>query len=135
MTLAIIAVSVLLVLGIAGPYLPGALSRVTALFQGKASLQGDIFVTMKSGDVKRGADVEVGVVRVDDEFLKSWEAILTDYTTVSAEIIQRSTDRRERAGVLSASGRHSEAMRSYVREISRMISDKPTGHSASGPEP
>jgi hypothetical protein len=110
MTLAIIAVSVLLVLGIVGPYLPGALSRVTALFQGKASLQGDIFVTMKSGDVKRGADVEVGVVRVDDEFLKSWEAILTDYTTVSAEIIQRSTDRRERAGVLSASGRHSEAI-------------------------
>jgi hypothetical protein len=111
MTLAIIAVSVLLVLGIAGPYLPGALSWVTRLFQGKAALQGDIFVTMKSGDVKRGADVEVGVVRVDEELVKGWEAILADYDTAAATAIrQRSENRRTRADALSAVGRYDEAL-------------------------
>jgi hypothetical protein len=76
MTIAIVVVASILFLAIAGPYIPGATTAVLGLFQGKAELSGEIFVTMKSGDVKRGADVEVGLVRVDDAFQEAWNGIL-----------------------------------------------------------
>jgi hypothetical protein len=80
MSLAIGLVATILVLAIAGPYLPGAINAVLILFQRKAELSGEIFVTMKSGDVKRGADVEVGIVRADGQFLNAWTGLLEEST-------------------------------------------------------
>jgi hypothetical protein len=82
MSLAIGLVATILVLAIAGPYLPGAINAVLILFQRKAELSGEIFVTMKSGDVKRGADVEVGIVRADRQFLDAWTALLQESTQI-----------------------------------------------------
>ena len=96
MTIAIIAVAGILILAIAGPYIPGATTGIIGLFQGKAKLSGEIFVTMQSGDVKRGADVEVGLVRVDDAFQAAWDGILRDYRSVFDEGLKRSEQAQAR---------------------------------------
>jgi hypothetical protein len=42
-------------------------------FASEAKLTGDLFVTMQSGDVKRGADVLVAVVPASRAFLDEWD--------------------------------------------------------------
>jgi hypothetical protein len=96
MTIAIIAVAGILMLAIAGPYIPGATTGIIGLFQGKAKLSGEIFVTMQSGDVKRGADVEVGLVRVDDAFQAAWDGILQDYRSAFDDGLKRSQQAQAR---------------------------------------
>ena len=103
LTLAIIAVAATLGIAIAGPYLPSAADAILGLFRGKAELTGEIFVTMKSGDVKRGADVEVGLVRVDGAFQSAWDAILRDYERAMDEGLARVNQARARAESINTS--------------------------------
>jgi hypothetical protein len=44
-----------------------------------ASLTGNVFVTMRSGDVKRAADVDVLIVPATPEFEGEWERLQTEY--------------------------------------------------------
>jgi hypothetical protein len=87
MTLAIGAVAVFLAAALVGPYVPSPFA-VYKFFQGPAALSGEVFVTMKSGDVKRGADVEIGLVRAELEFMEAWTALLKE----STQSIQGATD-------------------------------------------
>lgn len=41
-------------------------------------LSGDIFVTMQSGDVKRGAGVEVFLISDNPQFQTDWKAVIAD---------------------------------------------------------
>ena len=49
----------------------------SAAFAG--SLTGDVFVTMRSGDVKRAADVDVLIVPATPEFEAEWERLQSEY--------------------------------------------------------
>jgi hypothetical protein len=49
----------------------------SAAFAG--SLTGDVFVTMRSGDVKRAADVDVLILPATQEFEGEWERLQTEY--------------------------------------------------------
>lgn len=42
-----------------------------------ADLSGDVFVTMRSGDVKRGAGIEVILVSPTSQFEADWKEMLT----------------------------------------------------------
>ena len=42
-------------------------------------LAGDVFVTMKSGDIKRGADVELILYRRSPEFEKEWSSASEEF--------------------------------------------------------
>lgn len=48
-------------------------------------VSGDVFVTMKSGDVKRGADVQVLVVPRTKEFEAAWKREVDEFVTAHAE--------------------------------------------------
>jgi hypothetical protein len=61
-------------------------STSAASFQG-AKLSGDLFVTMESGDVKRGADVEVVVLPASSEFTAEWDAVQNGYQREVAPIV------------------------------------------------
>ena len=45
-----------------------------------STLTGDVFLTMKSGDVKRGADVEVLLVARTAEFEEEWRKEVETFT-------------------------------------------------------
>lgn len=60
--------SLLVVLVFAAP--PGAFA---------GSLTGDVFVTLRSGDVKRAADVDVLIVPATPEFEAEWERLQSEY--------------------------------------------------------
>jgi hypothetical protein len=47
--------------------------------QRSAMLSGDVFVTMKSGDVKRGADVAVILVAATPEFDSEWNGLIAQF--------------------------------------------------------
>jgi hypothetical protein len=72
MTLAIGAVSALLVVGVVWPYLP---SRGPS----PGDLSGDLYVMMQSGDVKRAGDVEVRLVPSTQALIPAWQALRTEY--------------------------------------------------------
>jgi hypothetical protein len=55
-------------------------------FASEAKLTGDLFVTMQSGDVKRGADVLVAVVPASRAFLDEWEHVQAGYEQEVAPI-------------------------------------------------
>lgn len=48
---------------------------------------GDVFITMKSGDVKRGADVEVCLVPVSPKFDAEWGELAATYTANYASAV------------------------------------------------
>jgi hypothetical protein len=44
-------------------------------------VDGDVYATMKSGDVKRGADVEVVIVRPTPDYDKEWKGLVVAFRT------------------------------------------------------
>ena len=52
-----------------------------------SKLTGDLFVTMQSGDVKRGADVLVTLVTASSAFMKEWDYVQGDYEEEVAPVI------------------------------------------------
>jgi hypothetical protein len=61
-------------------------------------LSGDVFVTMKSGDVKRGADVEVALIPATAGFDSDWATALAkfqkDYTDARAIYLAKQADQK-----------------------------------------
>jgi hypothetical protein len=55
-------------------------------FASEAKLTGDLFVTMQSGDMKRGVDVLVAVVPASRAFLDEWEHVQAGYEQEAAPI-------------------------------------------------
>jgi len=78
-----------------------------------ASLNGELFVTMQSGDVKRGADVEVGVIRGAPAWEEQYRLLLDDYHKAyeGAKAIGN------RAGVAEARGDTDEAVKLYGEAV------------------
>jgi len=67
-----------------------ALLAVVALAssaRAESTLSGDLFVTMQSGDVKRGADVLVAVVAASRGFLEDWEVVQIQYEQEVAPVV------------------------------------------------
>jgi hypothetical protein len=58
-------------------------------------LSGDVFVTMKSGDVKRAADVEVSLVSATGEFDDAWKKAAEDYKRDHGVAVASSLDRQD----------------------------------------
>lgn len=52
---------------------------------GDGNLAGDVFVIMQSGDVKRGADVEVVLVAATDQFESNWRDTIDGFRNEYAE--------------------------------------------------
>src|SRR3989304_1046855 len=57
-----------------------------------ATVSGRVFVTMKSGDVKRGADVAVALVPATPAFDEEWQAIVQDFEKSLEEAIAASRE-------------------------------------------
>jgi hypothetical protein len=57
------------------------------LLAAESKLTGDLFVTMQSGDVKRGADVLVAVVPASRAFLDEWEQVQSGYEQEVASVV------------------------------------------------
>jgi hypothetical protein len=74
-------------------------------------ISGDVFLTMKSGDVKRAAGAEVLLIPVTPEFQDSWRALLAylgnQYSAATAE--EREATSRDEA----ATSRETAAKRAY----------------------
>jgi ethanolamine utilization microcompartment shell protein EutL len=66
----------------------------------ESKLSGDLFVTMQSGDVKRGADVLVALVANSPAFVQEWETVNTQYEQEVAPLVtERSGNRLATSGV------------------------------------
>lgn len=80
-----------------------------------AKVSGDIFVTTKSGDVKRGADVEVLLVRGTRDFDAQWMAHVQSFKRDRDAAI--ATYRNKRAAEIESS-RDLDAAKSDFRQLS-----------------
>ena len=77
-----------------------ALSWLPSACQRTATLSGDVFVTMKSGDVKRGADVAVVLVPKTSELDNQWNGLigaLREELNAAQQALQRAKAARDLA--------------------------------------
>jgi hypothetical protein len=98
-------------------------------------LSGDVFVTMRSGDVKRGADVEVALIPATPAFESDWASSLakfqkdyadaqTTYKAWQAEeerARQQSDASGKRLSAASLSGSFSQRLDEYSRASDKWI--------------
>jgi hypothetical protein len=61
------------------PLPAGARQGTQARTGGIGQLSGDVFVTMQSGDVKRGADVPIALVTVTEQFESDWNKLVEEF--------------------------------------------------------
>ena len=87
-------------------------SLVLLLAACSGDVSGNVYVTMKSGDVKRGADVEVGLVR--EQFMPEWTKARTTF---------KSSYQQARSAYEEASARADRAHEEYIRDIGSRFRD------------
>ncbi len=77
---------------VTAPSQPPRLSEAPA----RGDIVGDVFVRMKSGDVKRLADLQIALIDPNPDFQTNWDRLLADFTTAydSVERDLREADAR-----------------------------------------
>src|SRR5437867_12974291 len=80
-----LAAALVVAVGIIGWLLSTTNSPATAILPPRtAELSGDVYMTMKSGDVKRAADIEVVIVPASAELSARWRSMLDAFAVERA---------------------------------------------------